>query len=129
MLRTCFRLGEALNAGCHGTRYNEKIILELYARVTESWRDGLPWQKQHFLSRDLYHDKPPHLLAFYRHWSQSQLWAADSEVFLHAAKGQGIKARVIGMMKRDGMQWKLQILSIWEASWEDIGCVADVCCI
>lgn len=127
VLRTCFRLGEALNAGCNATRRNENVILELYARVVSSWREGPPWQKQHFVLRDLYHDNPPHLLGVYVHWSQSQLWAADSEVFLNA-EGSGIKARIIGMIKREGLSWRLKILNIWEASWEDVDAVADIYC-
>jgi hypothetical protein len=127
VLKTCFRLGEALNAGCSATRRNENVILEIYARVVASWRDGPPWQKQHFVLRDLYHDNPPHLLGVYRHWNQSRLWAADSEIFLDA-QGPGIKARIIGIMKREGLSWSLQILNIWQASWEDIDTVADIYC-
>jgi len=52
-LRTCFRLGEALNTGCHAVRNNRNIVLELYARIASSWRDDKPSRKQHFVIHDL----------------------------------------------------------------------------
>jgi hypothetical protein len=77
--------------------------------------------------RDLYHDNPPHSLGLYAHWNQSRLWAADSEVFLNAG-GSGIKARIMGMIKREGLSWRLQILNIWEASWGEVDAVAAIHC-
>ena len=36
-LRTCFRIGEALDEGCQAARRNKDVILELYAKVDSSW--------------------------------------------------------------------------------------------
>jgi len=36
LLRTCFRIGEALNTGCNAARNNRHEILELYCRVSSS---------------------------------------------------------------------------------------------
>lgn len=34
--------------------------------------------------------------------------------------------RAVAKMKRDGMKWRLDVLSVWEASWEDVEYVAGV---
>ncbi|KAL1586432.1 hypothetical protein WHR41_05210 [Cladosporium halotolerans] len=124
-LRTCFRLGEALNTGCQAVRGNHKAVLEIYARVTSSWRDTKPSRKQHFIFNDLYHDKPPFLNGTYELWNQSPLWDQDSSPFLNA-ESAGMKCRMIARMKRDGRKWRLEILSIWEADWDDINHVAGI---
>lgn len=148
MLRTCFRIGEALNAGCSrpagatvaGGRYDEnrssgsQVIIELYARVKASWReDSAPRSRraqQHFVLHDLYHDKPPRLQGVYDRWDQSELWEMDSRPFLAAAEHrEGMMARVLGCMKRDGREWRLEIWSVWQADWEDVLHVAGIYCI
>ncbi|CAK3996301.1 Hypothetical predicted protein [Lecanosticta acicola] len=126
LLRTCFRVGEALNTGCQAVRCGNNVIIELYARVTASWREPKPSRKQHFMFKDLYHNNPPHLNGTYELWDQSQLWDRDSKPFLSANDGQGKICRMIGKMRRDGRLWRIEILSIWEASWEDVDYVAGV---
>lgn len=99
MLRTCFRLGEALNVGSNAVRTNTNVILELYARVTSSHRDG---RKQSFVFRDLYHDNPPWLEGTFELWGQSVLWDLDSKAFLGVEKKQGgLMCRLIGKMRKD----------------------------
>ena len=34
--------------------------------------------------------------------------------------------RCIAKMKREGGKWSLEVLSIWEASWEDVEVVAGI---
>lgn len=125
VLCTCFRVGEALNAGCQAVRNNRNVVLELYARVTSSWREPKPSRKQHFIINDLYHDKPPCISGTYELWDQSALWEQDSKLFLEAGS-DGILCRTIARMKRDGMKWKLEILSIWQVDWEDVEHVAGI---
>ncbi|KAK4549380.1 hypothetical protein LTR36_006377 [Oleoguttula mirabilis] len=125
VLRTCFRVGEALNVGCHAVRTNKNVMLELYARVTSSWREGKPGRKQHFVFQDMYHDKQPHVSGTFGLWDQSRLWELDSTAFLVPRK-EGIMCRVIARMRRDGLKWRLEMLSIWEASWEDVDFVAGI---
>lgn len=125
VLRICFRIGEALNVGCHAVRTNKNVMLEFYARVTTSWREEKPGRKQHFVFQDLYHEKPPHVDGTFALWDQSQLWELDSNVFLMPRK-EGIMCRVIARMKRDGLKWRLEIFNIWEASWEDVDHVAGI---
>ncbi|KAK3637259.1 hypothetical protein LTR56_013797 [Elasticomyces elasticus] len=125
VLRVCFRIGEALNAGCLAVRNNKNVLLELYARVTESHREEKPGRHQHLVFHDLYHDKPPYLTGTYDLWDQSRLWELDSRAFL-SSRAEGTVCRAIARMKRDGMKWKLEVLSIWEASWEDVEHVAGI---
>ncbi|OQO13285.1 hypothetical protein B0A48_01513 [Cryoendolithus antarcticus] len=124
-LRTCFRVGEAVNAGCQAVRMNKNVILELYARVTRSHRGPKPARKQVFEIHDLYHDHPPHLQGSFDLWDQSTLWELDSRPFLTAGP-EGMLARMIARMKRDGMKWRLEILSIWQADWDDVEHVAGI---
>ena len=125
VLRTCFRVGEALNTGCQAVRKNKHVVLELYARVTASWRDARPSRKQHFVIKDLYHDNSPHLNGTFELWDQSALWELDSKPFLTAGPA-GVMCRMISRMKRDGTKWRLEILSIWQADWEGIEQVAGI---
>ncbi len=122
-LRTCFRIGEALKEGCQAVRCNRNVIVELFARVTASWREPHPSRKQHFAFKDLYHDKPPHLEGTYELWGQSRLWDMDSQAFLQTGKegkGGAKMCRVVARIRRVEMAWRLEVLSIWEADWEDV---------
>lgn len=124
-LRTCFRVGEALNTGCQAVRNNRNLVLELYARVTSSWREPKPSRKQHFIINDLYHDKPPYINGTFELWDQSTLWEQDSSSFLKAGAG-GVLCRTIARMKRNGTKWRLEILSIWQVDWEDVEHVVGI---
>ena len=126
-LRTCFRLGEALNIGAQAVRNNQNVILELYGRITASHREG---RKQHFTFHDLYHDNPPHLEGVFELWGQSRLWDLDGKAFLGQLEG-GKMCRVVGRMKREGYgsgaaKWRMEVLSIWEAAWEDVEFVGGI---
>lgn len=101
------------------------MILELYARVTHSWREAKPSRKQHFVIHDLYHDRPPFLNGVFELWDQSVLWEGDGRAFLRAG-AEGVTCRMIAKMKRDGTKWRLEILSIWQADWEDVEHVAGI---
>lgn len=125
VLRTCFRVGEALNVGCRAVRANKNVLLELYARVTSSWREPKPGRKQHFVFKDLYHDNPPHVNGTFELWDQSKLWELDSKVFL-VLREEGIMCRVIARMRSEGTKWRLEILSVWETSWQDVESVAGI---
>ena len=125
VLRTCFRVGEALNVGSHAVRTNKSVFIELFARVASSWREEKPTRKQYFVFQDLYHDKAPHVEGTYALWDQSLLWDADSRALLEARE-DGIICRVLGRMKRDGTKMRLEVLSIWEACFDDMEYVAGV---
>lgn len=126
ILKTCFRIGEALNVGCQAVRMNRPVLLELYARVKGSWRvQKGKGRKQHFVFHDLYHDNPPHVNGTFELCGQSELWDLDVSAFL-AKREEGIMCRVIGRMKREEMRWSLVVLNIWEAGWDDVDAVAAI---
>jgi len=118
-LRVCFRLGEALNTGCQAVRMNKDVVLELYARVTASWAEPVLRRAQHFVIKDLYHDNPPYLNGTFALRGQSILWDEDSAPFMEKCAG-GRLCRMIARMKRDGTKWRLEVLNVWQAGWEDV---------
>ncbi|TIC97487.1 hypothetical protein CH35J_006617 [Colletotrichum higginsianum] len=60
MMRTCFRIGEMLNAFAKCAREKQDVVLELFARVNYSSRE-LSARVQHFQLRDLFTDRQPFL--------------------------------------------------------------------
>ena len=112
--RTCFRIAQALNASLLASRSNTDAIIELFARVLASERDGV---KQRFEFADLFTDKPPYLIGWHTFWNGVDLWEEDSRSFLEGARG-GTICRVLGRMKREsGRSCELNILSIWRCGW------------
>ncbi|KAJ9640496.1 hypothetical protein H2199_006035 [Coniosporium tulheliwenetii] len=126
VLRTCVRAGEALNVGCQAVREGRTIIIELYATVRSSFRES-DSVKQHFVIGDLFHDRPPYINAVYELWKGVDLWDYDSSPFLEQSDAKRM-CRCIGKMKREDRKWKLLVLNIWEASWEDIDYVKGIIC-
>jgi len=128
LLRTCFRIGEALNAATIASHTNLDPLIELYARVTYSQRVGA---EQFFQFADLFRsDRPPFLNGTYVGWKAVDLWDCDSKYFL-GESGRGKIARCVGRLKRDEVNkgsWKMVVLSIWEASWDDVGYVKGIVC-
>ncbi|KAL8690705.1 MAG: hypothetical protein Q9224_004344 [Gallowayella concinna] len=122
LLRTCFRIGEALNAGSSALRTRTDAVIELYAHVTYSERPAGS-VKQHFHFADIFSpDRPPFLKGTFGLWKGCDLWDRDSRVFL-GEKGKGKMARVIGRIGREEKARGLEmtVLSVWEADWEDVG--------
>ena len=126
-LRTCFRIGEALNVATQASHTSTHPLIELYARVTYSHRIGV---EQFIQFADLFRsEKPPFLNGSFVGWKGVDLWDNDSKTFLGDA-GKGKVARCVGRMKRDetGRGWKVMVLSIWEADWEDVAYVKGIVC-
>ena len=127
--RTCFRIGEALNAASAASRTSNDVLIELYARVTSSTREAGHW-KQHFVFADLFtSDKPPFLSGTYDLWKGVPLWEHDSRAFL-GEDGRGRLARVVGKISRDveSKAWKMRILNVWAAELEDVAWVKGIVC-
>lgn len=129
VLRTCFRIGEALNAASAASRCNTDAVIELYARVIYSARE--PGSiKQTFQFADLFtSDKPPFLSGTYTLWKGVGLWDHDSGAFL-GDEAKGKMARVVGRIRRgeQGRGCEMCVLSVWECNWEDVGVVKGVVC-
>ncbi|KAF1982103.1 hypothetical protein K402DRAFT_341061, partial [Aulographum hederae CBS 113979] len=127
-LRTCFRTGEALNAGCQAVRLNRPVLIELYAKVDSSHRNPDD-SVQHFVFSDLFHDRPPYIYGTYDSWKTTDLWSYDSGRFLDCSpQGKCRLCRCVGRMKRENNEWKFVVLNIWEATWEDIEWVKGIVC-
>ena len=129
VLRTCFRIGEALNAAAVASRSNVDAMIELYARIIFSEREANKGYKQLFQFGDVFTDKPPYLHGTYSLWKGVGLWDVDSRIFI-GEKGRGKMARVMGRIKRcergDGCE--IVILSIWEVDWEDFEVAKGIVC-
>lgn len=129
LLRTCFRIGEALNAASLALRNSQDAVIELYCRVKASEREGNGY-KQSFELVDLFTpDKPPTLSGHYAIWKGVDLWDHDSKQFLGEG-GKGRKARVLGRIRRGekNVGWEMVILSVWQVDWEDVGVAKGVVC-
>ena len=129
VLRTCFRIGEALNAAAVASRTNTDAVIELYGRVIHSERETEKGYKQFLQFGDLFTDKPPYLSATYSLWKGVGLWDMDSKVFL-GEEGGGKMARVLGRIKKreQGGGCEMVVLSIWEVDWEDVGVAKGIVC-
>ncbi|KAI4954825.1 hypothetical protein J4E86_006135 [Alternaria arbusti] len=121
LLRTCFRIGEVINQSCQASKSGKHIMIEMYARVLASERTST---EQQFTFCDLFHAKPPYIKAVYNAavWKSVQLFEYDSRRLLQ----QGRICRCIGTMKREGKEWTMTVLNIWEATWEDIEWVQGI---
>jgi hypothetical protein len=121
LLRTCFRIGEAVNQAHQASKSGNQVVFELYARILDSERDAT---SQHFTFCDLFHAKPPYIKAIYDGalWKSIQLFSYDSARLLQ----QGRICRCMGKMKREGKEWVMTVLNIWEATWDDIRWVEGI---
>lgn len=121
VLRSCFRVGEAISQSCHAAKAGNNILIELYARVLISERDDL---QQRFTFCDLFHARPPYIQATYAAaiWKAVRLFEYDSARLMQ----RGRICRCIGTMKRNGKDWTLTVLNIWEATWDDVQWVEGI---
>ncbi|EUC44074.1 hypothetical protein COCMIDRAFT_6562 [Bipolaris oryzae ATCC 44560] len=121
VLRTCFRIGEALNQSHQASKSGQQMLIELYARVLASERTE---KQQNFTFCDLFHAKPPYVKGLYDAviWKAVPLFEYDSRRLLQ----QGRMCRCIGTMKRNGKERFMVIHNIWEATWEDIEWVEGI---
>ncbi|KAI9847459.1 MAG: hypothetical protein M1837_002360 [Sclerophora amabilis] len=123
-LRTYFRIFEALQEGTKAHHDNYPVIIELYARVANSQREA-DCSRQHFQFKDLFHERPPFVNGTQSAWEGKGfkgLWEEDTAGFLDDQKRDRM-ARVVGKIERrpeDSVGWRINVLSIWEATWEDI---------
>ena len=123
VLRTVFRVGEAINAA--SSKKSHGVIVELYARVIRSSRADF---RQHFLFADLFTDKPPYLEGTYGIWKGVRLWEEDAGVFLGNGN-EGKLCRVVGTIKTKGLDSpRLNVLSIWECTYEDVRIAKGIVC-
>lgn len=128
VLRTCFRIGEALREGCQAARENKNVVLELYARVSSAAVD-METGKLSYTFVDLFHDRPPKLNAVYTGWKGAEPWQYDSTLFLRTIGDESWPpCRCLGQIRRnmETKEWELAILNIWQADWDDVNYVRGI---
>jgi hypothetical protein len=133
LLRTCFRVGEALRVGTASARENRVVIVELFARVLWSVRDterGV----QTFEFGDLFHERKPWLRGHYEGWAGKEPWAYDAGLLVtgrEEREGQVENkkmARVLGRVERDELTkgWRMKVMNVWMCEWEDVEAVRRI---
>jgi hypothetical protein len=136
ILKTCFRIGEAINVGLRYARQSstftsDGVLIELYARVISSYRPSChAGAQQDFVFADLWFEKGPRLLGEWSSWKGSEVFEQDSKNLLtEIDDGQGPKmCRAVGKMKRENKEWRFVVLSAWECGWDDIEYVRGIVC-
>ncbi|KAF1349880.1 hypothetical protein BDV97DRAFT_275741, partial [Delphinella strobiligena] len=125
VLRTCFRVGEALNTGCQAARAGLPIVVELYARVKSSWREE-GTDKQYFVFSDLYHNRPPFMTAVDENWKGILEREQQTARFLDDEENEKMCIVIGSMKKGDGTRCEMILQNIREVSWADVEYVAGI---
>ncbi|OHW99072.1 hypothetical protein CSPAE12_02273 [Colletotrichum incanum] len=121
MMRTCFRIGELLNAHAKCTREKQDVALELFARVNYSNRETSA-KVQHFQLRDLFTDKQPFLSGAFRGWKLNGPVDHHSSAFL-GPNGKNKLCRCVCKLSEDkkaAIGRSATILSIRQTTWDEV---------
>ncbi|KAK1579167.1 uncharacterized protein LY79DRAFT_523132 [Colletotrichum navitas] len=121
MMRTCFRIGELLNAHAKCTREKQDVVLELFARVRCSTRETTT-RVQHFNLRDLFTDRQPFLSGTFKDWKLNSSLDHDSRSFL-GPSGEKKLCRCVCKLSNatdTAIGRSAMILSIRETTWDEI---------
>lgn len=126
LLRTCFRIGEALSQASLCTRENQDAFTELFARVTFSSREA-DGKKQNFQFGDIFHNKPPFISGVLEKYASSDLQKTESFdlITVNQEKREdelGQMVRVLGRVKRviQGRGYSMDIVNIRKTDWEEV---------
>jgi hypothetical protein len=121
ILRTCFRIGEALREAAICDRLGQDAIIELFARVTSSSK-CVNISKLQFQFADLFHDRPPFVRGELENYQISALQETESKVLLDL-NGSPPMVRCLGRLKRaiaGPPGWMLHIINIRATDWEEV---------
>lgn len=120
ILRTCFRIGEALRSSSLCVADRQDAIIELFARVTYSAREE-GTTKQHFHFADLFNDRPPNPKGLLDNYEIHALQETESRKLL-GVESPGQMVRCLGRMKRErqGKNWMMDIINIRPTDWEEV---------
>lgn len=122
ILRTCFRIGEALREGTRCEGLEQDAIIELFARVRDSSSDISRPSKLYYEFSDLFHDRPPFIRGTLENNKISGLQEAESRMLL-GIDGSGPMTRCLGRLKRiisGPPGWMLYIINIRPTDWEEV---------
>jgi hypothetical protein len=121
ILRTCFRIGEALREGALCEGLGQHAVIELFARVMDSSQDMIP-SKLYFEFSDLFHDRPPFIRGTLENNKISSLQETESRMLL-GVNGTAPLIRCLGRLKRviaGPPGWMLYIINIRPTDWEEV---------
>ncbi|OLN85136.1 hypothetical protein CCHL11_06323 [Colletotrichum chlorophyti] len=121
MMRTCFRIGELLNAHTQSVRDKQDIVVELFARVSYSSRETIT-KTQHVQFWDLFTDRQPYLNGIFRGWKNGGPADGQSKTFL-GPSGNNTLCRCICKLlydKKATIGRSASILSIRETTWDEV---------
>ncbi|KAK1989792.1 hypothetical protein LX36DRAFT_648799 [Colletotrichum falcatum] len=121
MMRTCFRIGELLNAHAKCAREKQDVVVELFARVKHSSRETTA-RVQHFQLRDLFTDRQPFLSGALRDWKLNSSHDHHSRSFL-GPSGENKLCRCVCKLlevKGTSIGRSAIIMSIRETAWDEI---------
>lgn len=120
ILRTCFRIGEAIRASITGANSGQDVIIELFARVTGSFRQS-GTSKQYFQFADLFNNRPPFPKGVLENYKIFALQETESSRLL-GGRSSGEMVRCIGRLKRDirENEWMLYLANIRSTDWEEV---------
>ena len=121
ILRTCFRIGEALREGALCERLGQDAVIELFAHVVDSSQDITP-TKLYFEFADLFHDRPPFIRGTLENNKISSLQETESRMLL-GVNDPASMVRCLGRLKRiitGPPGWMLYIINIRPSDWEEV---------
>ncbi|KAK1636969.1 hypothetical protein BDP81DRAFT_216550 [Colletotrichum phormii] len=121
MMRTCFRIGELLNAQAKCSREKQDVFFELFARVIYSNRENVA-RVQHLQLRDLFTERQPFLSGVFKGWKSGGPVDDQSKVFL-GPDGKNKLCRCVCKVSEDkkaAIGRSATILSIRETTWDEV---------
>jgi hypothetical protein len=120
VLRTCFRIGEAIRAGSFCNSHNQDAVIELFARITSSTRES-GTTRQHFQFADLFNDRPPFPKGILENYKIHALQETESRMLLDIDT-PGRMVRCLGRVRRElpSKSWMIQIINIRPTDWEEV---------
>ncbi|KAL2876967.1 hypothetical protein SGCOL_007798, partial [Colletotrichum sp. CLE4] len=121
MMRTCFRIGELLNAQAKCSREKQDVFFELFARVIYSSREKVA-RVQHLQLRDLFTERQPFLSGVFKSWKSGGPVDDQSKVFL-GPDGKNKLCRCVCKVSEDKKATigrSATILSIRETTWDEV---------
>lgn len=122
--RTCFRVGELVNAAAQCWKEDSAIrpavVFELFARVAHSSRDPAA-RTQSFQFKDLFTDHQPYPAGTLRNWKPGSI--IDQQARLLGGEGKDRTCRCVCRVQRDlrdDLGWALEMHSVRETTWDEI---------
>lgn len=122
ILRTCFRIGEALREGALCGGLEQDAVIELFARVKDSSYDIVTPSKLYYEFADLFHDRPPFIRGTLENNRISCMQETESRMLLGDNTPPPM-VRCLGRLKRvisGPPGWMLYIVNIRPTDWEEV---------